>query len=55
MNQFWNKQGIEFIWITDGQGWKSTQLPLREYFAQADYLLNLDMLQNGYLNKILEK
>ncbi len=55
MNQFWNKQGIEFIWITDGQGWKNAQLPLREYFNQADYLLNLDMLQKGYLNKILEK
>ena len=55
MNQFWNKQGIEFLWITDGQGWVSTQLPLREYFNQADYLLNLDMLQKGYLNKILEK
>ncbi|AER66046.1 Type II site-specific deoxyribonuclease [Thermovirga lienii DSM 17291] len=55
MNQFWNKQGIEFLWITDGQGWVSTQLPLREYFNQADYLLNLDMLQKGYLNKILKK
>ena len=55
MNHFWNKQEIEFLWITDGQGWVSTQLPLREYFNQADYLLNLDMLQKGYLNKILEK
>lgn len=55
MNQFWNKQGIEFLWITDGKGWVSTQLPLREYFNQADYLLNLDMLQKGYLNKILER
>lgn len=55
MNQFWNNQGIEFLWITDGQGWLSTQLPLREYFNQADYLLNLNMLQKGYLNKILEE
>lgn len=55
MNQYWNKQGIEFLWITDGQGWASTQRPLREYFNQADYLLNLEMLQKGYLNKILEK
>jgi len=55
MNQYWNKQGIEFLWITDGHGWVSTKLPLREYFRQADYLLNLEMLQKGYLNKILEK
>ncbi len=55
MNKYWNEQGIEFLWITDGQGWLSTQHPLREYFNQADYLLNLEMLQKGYLNKILEK
>ena len=55
MSKFWNNQGIEFLWITDGHGWVSTQFPLREYFNQADYLLNLQMLQNGYLNKILEK
>jgi len=54
MNQFWNKQGIEFIWITDGQGWIKTQAPLKEYFYQADYLLNLEMLQKGYLSEILK-
>lgn len=53
MNEYWNKQGIEFIWITDGAGWKSTLKPLREYFDKADYLLNLEMLRNGILKKIL--
>lgn len=53
MNEYWNKQGIEFIWITDGAGWKSTLKPLREYFDKADYLLNLEMLKNGILKKIL--
>lgn len=53
MNRYWNKQGIEFIWITDGAGWKSTLKPLREYFDKADYLLNLEMLKDGVLNKIL--
>jgi len=24
MNDYWNKQNIEFIWITDGAGWLST-------------------------------
>jgi len=42
MNNYWNAQGIEFIWITDGAGWKSTLKPLREYFDRADYLLNLE-------------
>ncbi len=53
MNRYWNKQGIEFIWITDGAGWKSTLKPLREYFDKADYLLNLEMLKEKILIKIL--
>lgn len=53
MNEYWNKQGIEFIWITDGAGWKSTLKPLREYYDKADYLLNLEMLRKGILKKIL--
>ncbi|MBL7918277.1 MAG: type II restriction endonuclease [Bacteroidia bacterium] len=53
MNRYWNKQGIEFIWITDGAGWKSTLKPLREYFDKADYLLNLEMLKDGVLKKII--
>lgn len=53
MNRYWNKQGIEFIWITDGAGWKSTLKPLREYFDKADYLLNLEMLKENTLHMIL--
>jgi len=49
----WHKQGFEFIWITDGAGWKSTIKPLREYFDRSDYLLNLGMLQKGVLEKII--
>ncbi len=53
MNEYWNNQGIVFIWVTDGAGWKSTLKPLREYFDKADYLLNLEMLRNGILKRIL--
>lgn len=53
MNRYWNKQGIEFIWITDGAGWKTTLKPLREYFDKADYLLNLEMLKDGILEQIV--
>ena len=55
MNRYWNKQGIEFIWITDGAGWKTTLKPLREYFDKADYLLNLEMLKDDVLIQILSK
>jgi type II restriction enzyme len=54
MNEYWNNQGIEFIWITDGAGWKSTLKPLREYFDEAKYLLNLEMLQKGILTDIVK-
>lgn len=53
MNRFWNEQGIEFIWITDGAGWQSTLRPLREYFDKSDYLLNLEMLKEEILIEIL--
>ncbi len=55
MNRYWNNQNIGFIWITDGAGWKSTLKPLREYFDKADYLLNLEMLKIGLLNKIIKE
>lgn len=53
MNEYWNAQNITFIWVTDGAGWKSTLKPLREYFDKADYLLNLEMLKNNYLHKLI--
>ena len=53
MNEYWNDQNIDFIWITDGAGWLSSMLPLREYFDKAEYLLNLEMLKNGIIKKIL--
>lgn len=54
MYRYWHAQKIEFIWVTDGAGWKSTLRPLREYFDKGDYLLNLEMLKNGYLKCILD-
>lgn len=54
INDYWNNQNIEFIWITDGAGWLKTQKPLREYFDKADYLLNLEMLKLGVLKEILK-
>lgn len=43
----------KFIWITDGYGWKKTDRPLRETFEHNDYLLNLDMLEKGILEKLI--
>jgi type II restriction enzyme len=54
MSRYWNKQGIEFIWITDGAGWRSTLKPLREYYDKANYLMNLEMLKENLLTSILK-
>ena len=48
------KQKIQFIWITDGLGWKTAKKPLEETFNNNDYILNLDMLNNEVLNEIIQ-
>lgn len=53
MSRFWKDQDVEFIWVTDGKGWTSTQNPLEDYFIRGNLLINIDMLQNGYLEKII--
>ena len=43
------KNGIRFVWVTDGPGWLSAKAGLREAFHAMDYIFNLDMLENGVL------
>ncbi len=43
----------KFIWITDGFGWKSVLRPLRETFNHNDYVISLDMLENGILEELI--
>jgi len=45
----------KFIWITDGNGWKTTERPLRETFEHNEYLLNLSMLEHGILERLVVK
>ena len=52
LNDFITSQGIEFIWITDGQGWLTALNPLEETFNHNDYVINLQMLKNGILEDI---
>lgn len=53
MSRFWKDQNVEFIWVTDGKGWVGTQNPLKDYFERQNLLLNIDMLQNNYLERII--
>lgn len=50
----WINDGHQFIWITDGLGWRKTQRPLRDTFDNTDYIINLDMVQKGVLEEVLK-
>lgn len=47
------KENISFIWVTDGQGWKQSHLPLQEAFGYIDNIFNLYMLSNNYLDELV--
>ena len=40
---------VEFVWVTDGQGWKTAHLPLAEAFSHIMNVFNLKMLREGFL------
>ena len=46
------KQNIDFVWITDGQGWHTAKRPLEETFNHNDFVFNLSMLENNILDEI---
>ena len=48
-------KGVEFIWITDGQGWKSARRNLQETFNTMSYLFNLCDLENGALVDLFKR
>ena len=47
-------EGVDFIWITDGQGWQTTRKNLQETFNAMHYLFNLNDLENGVLEKLFK-
>lgn len=53
LQDFLVKQGITFIWVTDGDGWKTAKTALYETFLANDFTFNLEMISNGILKEIL--
>ncbi|MDG3137105.1 type II restriction endonuclease [Streptococcus suis] len=51
LSQFVTKttDDVNFVWVTDGQGWKTAHIPLEEAFGHITHVFNLDMLKQGYL------
>lgn len=46
-------EGVTFIWITDGIGWKSARRNLEQTFDVMDTIFNINELENGILSEIL--
>ncbi|EHR31924.1 hypothetical protein HMPREF9709_01737 [Helcococcus kunzii ATCC 51366] len=47
-------KNISFIWVTDGQGWKTALNPITEAMAEINNILNLHMIfSDGLLKEIL--
>ena len=44
--------GVKFIWITDGMGWKNAKHNLEETFEVMDLIYNINDLENGILNTL---
>ena len=47
------KQGIDFVWVTDGLGWQTAKRPLEETFNHNNgQVFNLNMLEAGILEEL---
>ena len=46
--------GFQFVWFTDGIGWTSAKHNLEETFDVLDNLYNLDDLDNGAIEKLID-
>ena len=47
-----NIKNFKFVWITDGEGWKSARGNLKETFLVLEDLYNINDLENGLFNKL---
>jgi type II restriction enzyme len=46
---------VEFVWITDGEGWLTTLLPMRAAYEKLDFVWNLKWLASGYLSDLFQQ
>jgi type II restriction enzyme len=47
--------GIDFIWVTDGDGWKGQKNQIKKGFEEVNFVLNLHFVRKGLLEDILCK
>ncbi len=45
---------FEFVWFTDGNGWKSARNNLEETFDVMEHIYNIDDMENGIMDKVFK-
>lgn len=45
-------EGFEFVWFTDGIGWKSAKGNLRETFEVMEHIYSIDDMEQGIMDKV---
>jgi len=48
----WQIDGFEFVWFTDGHGWRSARNNLEETFDVMEHIYNIDDLNNGVMERL---
>jgi len=49
-----HRSNWDFIWITDGQGWRSMRNQIERAFEEMDCILNIEFIHRGLLASILK-
>lgn len=49
-----NSKNVKFVWVTDGEGWTTTKLPLKSAYEHIDYVWNLSWLSRDYLDDLFK-
>ena len=47
-------EGVTFVWVTDGIGWKSARHNLEETFEVLEHIYSIDDLENNIIRKIIK-
>ena len=47
-------EGFEFVWFTDGIGWKSARGNLRETFEVMEHIYSIDDMENKVMQEIFK-
>lgn len=53
-NEIKNIPGVEFVWLTDGEGWFSARKNLQDTFDAMEHLYCIKDMENGVLKKLFK-